>query len=176
MARRGWRWLALACVATGAGACSSHVSGSGADAADATDVAGADVAPDAAQDAPLAAGFERDVFPLLEALGCRECHEQSMVVVRHWALTTAADTYAHWVNYPGFDHCDADGGAITAPQPTSIRVVPGDPDHSLVMKKLTDPWEMCGLFYGHMPPAPRPRLSADQLATIRDWIAAGAAP
>jgi len=131
---------------------------------------------DVPQDAPLAAGFARDVFPLLEALGCRECHEESVIVVRHWALTTADGTYAQWVNHPGFDHCDPDGGAIVAPQPTTMRVLPGDPDHSLVTKKLTDPWETCGEFYGHMPPPDRPRLTDDQLATIRNWIAAGAAP
>jgi hypothetical protein len=134
----------------------------------------ADAATDSG-DASAAGGFAQAVFPLLQALGCGECHSAENRVVRHWALTTAVETYAQWVNQYGFDHCDPSGQAIVAPQPVHLRVSPGDPDHSLVMKKLTDPWEMCGEFYGHMPPSPAPRLSAEQLDLIRAWIAGGAA-
>jgi hypothetical protein len=131
---------------------------------------------DASPEAPSPEGFELRIFPILQAAGCGACHEPGLQVVRHWALTTPADTYAHWVNAPGFDHCGPNGEQIVAPIPDQIRVVPGDPDSSLVMKKLTDPWEMCGEFYGHMPPSPAPRLPADQIDLVRAWIAAGAVP
>lgn len=127
--------------------------------------------------APSENGFERAIFPLLQAAGCAgDCHTMENRVVRHWALTTPADTYAQWVNAPGFNHCGPNGEEIVAPHPDQIRVVPGDPDNSLVIKKLTASWEMCGAFYGHMPPSPAPRLPADQIDRIRAWIAAGAVP
>src|SRR5206468_10513977 len=100
-------------------------------------------------------GFAQKIFPLLQSAGCNECHLMGNIAPGHWTLTTPAGTYAQWVNQPGFDHCDPDGGGIVAPAPVPIRVVPGDPDNSLVIKKLTDPWEMCGAFFGHMPPSPR---------------------
>ena len=133
-------------------------------------------APDAS-DATAEGGFAREIFPLLQAGGCAgaDCHVPELRVVRHWAVTTPEATYAEWVNHPGFDHCDPNGNPITAPPLDKIRVVPGDPDNSMVLKKLTDPWEMCGPFYGHMPPAPADRLPAEQIDRIRAWIAAGAA-
>jgi len=130
---------------------------------------GADASADTAE-----GGFAQEIFPLVQAAGCGECHAPGYIAPGHWALTTPADTYAQWVNRQGFDHCDADGGQIVAPSPVTMRVAPGDPDHSLVLKKLTDPWEMCGVFYGHMPPAPASRLAAEQLDRIRAWIAVGA--
>jgi len=129
-----------------------------------------------AADAGAEGGFTREIFPLLQAAGCGvECHTYENRVVRHWALTTPEATYAEWVNHSGFDHCAPNGDGIVAPTPDKIRVVPGDPDSSMVIKKLTDPWEMCGIFSGHMPPAPADRLPADQIDRIRAWIAAGAA-
>jgi hypothetical protein len=50
-----------------------------------------------------------------------------------------------------------------------IRVVPGDPVHSLLIAKL-EHTQTCG---GPMPNAGT-MLPADQLQRIRDWISAGA--
>ena len=152
------RWLAFVGFALGAGACTGDGAGGGPDAGDVT----ADGASDVSDVIGAEGGFARAIFPLLQAGGCGECHTAELRVVRHWALTTPEATYAEWVNHPGFDHCGPDGASIEAPQPDKIRVVPGDPDNSLVIKKLTDPWEMCGLFYGHMPPAPASRIPAEQ--------------
>jgi hypothetical protein len=161
MTLRRRSWSIFVCVAACAGACGGTGAGGGSDASDVSVTEG---------------GFAREIFPLLQAGGCGECHTAELRVVRHWALTTPEATYTEWVNHPGFDHCDPNGNSIEAPSPDKIRVLPGDPDNSLVIKKLTDPWEMCGLFYGHMPPAPASRLPAEQIDRIRAWIAAGAAP
>jgi hypothetical protein len=133
----------------------------------------ADAGEPGSADAPN--GFARTVFPVLQRAGCAECHRAGEVP-SHWALTTPEQTYYYWVDQPGFDHCDATGGPISAPTPTWNRVVRGDPEASLVIKKLTDPWESCGPFHGHMPPAPRARLPNEDLEILRSWIAAGALP
>jgi hypothetical protein len=57
-----------------------------------------------------------------------------------------------------------------------IRVVPGDPEHSYLYRKITDDNPCDGY---RMPRAgailPQP-LAAEQIATIHDWIAGGARP
>ncbi len=121
-------------------------------------------------------GFAHLVFPMLKEAGCDECHEPTRKVTSHWALTTPEETYAQWLNEPGFDHCDDAGAAISVPRPKLTRVVAGEPDASLVLKKLRDPWENCGAFYGHMPPPPRMRLADDRIDLVRAWIVAGAHP
>lgn len=131
---------------------------------------------EAATDAADPMGFAQHIFPMLMQAGCGECHAPDRSISSHWALTTPSETYRLWVGFPGFNHCDPLGQPISAPQPDQIRVIPGDPDGSLVIKKLSAPWEMCGLFYGHMPPSPRPRLPAEQIDLIHAWIAAGAPP
>ncbi|MGD8859880.1 MAG: hypothetical protein PVI30_07700 [Myxococcales bacterium] len=50
-----------------------------------------------------------------------------------------------------------------------VRVVPGDPDNSLLVQKVENPMPACG---GEMPP--NGMLAADQIQLIRDWVAAGA--
>jgi hypothetical protein len=131
---------------------------------------------DGATDSEPTIRFATHVFPVLERVGCGECHTTERRVTSHWSLGPPDDTYRQWVNSRGFDHCGPAGAAIEAPQPDHVRVIPGDPDGSLVIKKLTDPWEMCGLFYGHMPPSPRLRLTTEDLALVRAWIVAGAPP
>lgn len=58
----------------------------------------------------------------------------------------------------------------------ATRVVPGDPEHSYLYRKIADDNPCDG---DRMPRAgatlPQP-LSADQITTIHDWIAAGARP
>jgi hypothetical protein len=114
-------------------------------------------------DANTTIGFARDVFPMLKQSGCDECHKTTNKLTSHWTLTTPEETYGQWLNQPGFDHCDPTGAAISVPMPSWTRVVVDDPEASLVLKKLRDPWETCGLFYGHMPPPPRGRLPDDRI-------------
>jgi hypothetical protein len=64
-----------------------------------------------------------------------------------------------------------DGGAGDGgPRPTYIRVIPGDPDNSLLYLKLkhTQP---CG---EPMPPPPAAALGEAQVQLVYDWIALGA--
>jgi hypothetical protein len=140
----------------------------GADAAQETTLASAD-------DSGSGMGFAQQIFPILLQAGCGECHSPERMVASHWAVTTPSDTYRQWIYLPGLNHCDSMGQPISAPQP-EVRLIPGDPDGSLVVKKLTAPWEMCGTFFGHMPPSPRPRLPVEQIDLIRAWITAGAPP
>jgi hypothetical protein len=52
-----------------------------------------------------------------------------------------------------------------------MRVQPGDPEHSLLYLKLTNP--PCG---NKMPPAAFTQVSAEQVSLVHQWIADGAAP
>jgi hypothetical protein len=118
--------------------------------------------------------FSALIFPILQRAGCQECHRTEQAVTSHWAVTTPDQTYQQLVDAPGFEHCTPTGGPIGAPQPKDVRVRPGDPDGSLLVRKLEAPWDRCGPFHGHMPPPPRLRMPAEDVATIRSWISAGA--
>jgi hypothetical protein len=54
--------------------------------------------------------------------------------------------------------------------PTRIRVIPGDPDNSYLMEKLSSATPMIG---SRMPPNSDP-LPDDEITQIHDWIAGGA--
>ena len=58
---------------------------------------------------------------------------------------------------------------ITSPNYGARRVVPNDPDESVLIDKL----EGGGRFGSRMPPSGEP-LSSTQLATLRQWVADGA--
>ena len=55
---------------------------------------------------------------------------------------------------------------------SAVRVVPGDPNASYLMDKLGDGASPCGI----VMPIGAPQLSDSELAEIRSWIQAGAAP
>ncbi len=161
--------LASVCGALLHGACGSsgdvvQTADAGGDAASARDVG------------PERIGFAQKIFPILQQGGCGECHTLARQASSHWAFTTPAATYDQLVNARGFNHCTSTGRPIEAPGPNEVRVVPGSPTGSMMLKKLEAPWEMCGIFYGRMPPSPRARLPLDQIALIRAWIEDGALP
>ena len=79
-------------------------------------------------------------------------------------LSTAESIYTGWVNQKGLDHCKS--MALT-------RVVPGNPNGSYVMTKITATTKACDL-WDPMPPPPKQPLTMEQIDTIRSWIAAGA--
>jgi hypothetical protein len=83
-------------------------------------------------------------------------------------------TWCHYRNSPTFmsvlDVFDANTGMVGASSRYGGKIVaPGDPDGSALWKKLT------GTTLGAQMPLQRPRLSAEQVQLLSDWIAAGAA-
>lgn len=90
------------------------------------------------------------------------CHDATSTT-HGMDLTTADKIYIAWVNKPGFDHCT--GREVP-------RVVPGNPDNSLVLVKITGE-AVCPLSQ-RMPLPPRDMLTAEQIQVIRSWVVAGA--
>jgi hypothetical protein len=78
-------------------------------------------------------------------------------------LSTPEKIADYWIGQPGFDHC------THAEVP---RVIPGDPDGSLVVIKISG-IAVCAQSQ-RMPLPPKSMLAASQIETIRRWIAAGA--
>ncbi len=123
--------------------------------------------------------FSKQVFPIVQASGCGSvtCHFDKQAPQTHFTdYTTAATTYAAWLHGASFNHCPADGSnvGISVPPPGLGRVTPGDPDGSLLVQKLVEPRDACGLFHGRMPPPPWPRVADADIELIRTWIREGA--
>jgi hypothetical protein len=83
-------------------------------------------------------------------------------------------TFCHYPGAPsGLDILAPFDAATGLVNRTSTRygaklVAPGDPDGSVLMKKLT------GMTAGNQMPLHHPRLTTAQVKTLKDWIAAGA--
>jgi hypothetical protein len=127
---------------------------------------------------PATVSFARDVYPIVETMGCAQvagCHTDSRSPTAHFSdYRTVEMTYTQWTTGAGFDHCPkGEGPSITAPPPEP-RLIPGKPEESLIIRKLTEPRLSCPPFYGRMPPPPFPPLSAEQIQTIRVWVREGA--
>ncbi|HSU40992.1 MAG TPA: hypothetical protein VLJ38_15550, partial [Polyangiaceae bacterium] len=96
---------------------------------------------------------------------CVNCHDASKGGLPTYPMLplTAGASHAALVNVAADETC---GG---------VRVVPGNPDASYLVKKLEQTMPCDGQ---HMPRpfevGTAPPLTADELATIRAWIAAGA--
>ena len=98
---------------------------------------------------------------------CVICHDKSKQGLPTFPQLSLVrtDALAALVNQAATETC---GGVL---------VVPGDPDHSYLISKLTQAMPCDGQ---HMPRSFEgpisPPLDAQQLATIRSWISAGAQP
>ena len=75
-------------------------------------------------------------------------------------LTSEAVSYASLVNAPSVEVA-------------LLRVAPGDPDNSYILYKLMGAADIIG---DRMPPPPERMLTADEIASIREWIVRGAQP
>lgn len=93
-----------------------------------------------------------------------ECHDSA---TREHAmdLSTGESIYDAWVNRNGLDHCE---------NRLEPRVVPGNPDGSFVMRKLTGQLACAGSLSQPMPPPPELPLLPEQIEAVRIWIASGA--
>ena len=112
---------------------------------------------------PEAAEFAADVWPILEAR-CVSCHGSGSGGL---TFTDAASAHAALVG-PN----RARGTAMCTEAEASLeRVTPGDPDASFLFIKVSGPPPAgCG---AQMPLSGGP-LTAEQIETIRSWIAGGA--
>jgi hypothetical protein len=96
---------------------------------------------------------------------CVSCHDATLVGLPSYPQLslTAGDAYGALVNHPADETC---GGT---------RVVPGDPAASYLVQKITQTTPCSGL---RMPRpfeiGPGVPLTAAQIATITQWITAGA--
>jgi hypothetical protein len=79
-------------------------------------------------------------------------------------LSTAEMIHHSWVGVHGLDQC--------TDKPV-LRVLPGNPDGSFVMAKISGQGVTCARAT-RMPPPPADALSACEIETVRAWIAAGA--
>lgn len=103
------------------------------------------------------------VYDGVIARNCLGCHgEVPSGEAGVLLMATRAQAYAQLVNVPA-------GGTACAGQ-GRIRVVPGDPDGSLLYNKVSKPQPACGL----PMPAPTGGLPAGDVQLIRDWILRGA--
>jgi hypothetical protein len=92
------------------------------------------------------------------------CHDEA-TKTHSMDLSTPEKIVSNWVNVRGLDHCSG---------LSAVRVIPGDPDGSLVVSKI-EGVGVCTLSQ-RMPPPGRDALTAEQVGVIRAWIAAGAPP
>ena len=153
-------------AASGAGAGSAAVSGGSAAA-----VGGASGAADAAGAAGGSPSgklsFANDIFPKVIRSKCSACHND-------------APSFGGLAFFPGgpeFAYANLVGvrsgekeGYLCAGSPLK-RVEPGDPDNSLMYRKITNP--SCG---GKMPPPAFGTTTPEQQELVRQWIADGALP
>jgi hypothetical protein len=143
--------------------------GSASDAALTVDAPGGEARPAGT------VSFAADVFPIVAAsCALADCHATGTTLNHLTDFSTAASTYRRWVNGPGFDFCPEVSSGLFV---TKTIVVPGDPEGSYLVEKITSTREdLCR--DGHhprMPPPPWPALSAAQIALVSTWIRQGAA-
>ena len=120
----------------------------------------------------LGVSFAIDVFPIvLRSCVIGGCHDAA-TQQNHWNnYSTRASTYQRWSG-PGFDFC------VDTPEPDLQRiiVVPGDPEMSFLVMKITSTREEpCrDNHYPRMPPPQFPSLPPAEIETIVSWIREGA--
>jgi hypothetical protein len=95
------------------------------------------------------------------------CHDNPQ---NGFVLTSKAALHTDLVDQAaGGPSCGPNSGPDGGPSPTYIRVIPGDPENSLLYQKLAGS-PPCG---DPMPPLTDP-LGSEQVKLVYDWIALGA--
>jgi outer membrane protein assembly factor BamB len=113
---------------------------------------------------PTFTGVFRDVLQRSGCSGSPTCHASA--VAGELVMTNAAATYAALV---GVKAMGSGSGATGCSASGLTRVVPGDPDGSLLVQKLESASPPCG---AHMPPGGM--LAPALIQQLRTWIANGA--
>jgi hypothetical protein len=107
--------------------------------------------------------YETDVKPLFE--GCVTCHYTGSLVI---------DIEAPFTPVTGLVDSD-NTWAVAHPEGNTPakNVAPGDPDHSFLLRKISDP-DLDPATAGEKMPWQVPRLTDAEILAFRDWITAGA--
>jgi len=118
--------------------------------------------------------FANDVHPIVASwCAVSGCHDTGTTQNHVTNFSTPESTYNRWVNAPGFDFCTDEPGVYVQ----RTIVVPGDPDASYLVWKITSTTtEPCQdpTHSRRMPPAPREPLAPASIETIVTWIREGA--
>lgn len=152
--------------AGGAGASGGGASGAGASGAGSAGSAGSPSAGSSGSSAVGAPGTMTEVQAIFEGR-CVLCHDSTKFGIPAYPQLslTAGNANAALVSQQAHEVC---GGTL---------VVPGNPDQSYLIHKLSDATPCEG---GRMPRAYEigtvPPLTVEQMATIRSWISDGAKP
>jgi hypothetical protein len=127
---------------------------------------GAGAADAGGSEAPAMAApkLSTDVLPIAKANCARAgCHDP-MKKEHGMDVSTVAGIMTAWVNKMTADHCKNNAAVV--------RVTPFKPEASFVVTLISTP--MYCNEVKRMPPPPLPMLTANEIKTIRDWVAAGA--
>jgi len=157
-----------AMTVAGAVAASSAGAGTGAAAGGGGDVAAVGGAAGAAGGAASGKlSFANDIFPKVIRSKCGACHNDAPSFGGLAFFPGGPETaYANLVGVRSGDKPNY----LCSASPLK-RVEPGDPDNSLMYRKITNP--SCG---GKMPPPAFGTTTPEQQELVRQWIADGALP
>ncbi len=101
---------------------------------------------------------------IIRACATSGCHD-ALTKQNGLDLSNGKDIYESIVNRNGLDRCN---------NALRVRVVPGSPESSYLMDKVTGKLACVGIFSRAMPPPPDAPLSSSEIAVLREWITRGA--
>jgi hypothetical protein len=111
---------------------------------------------------PTFTSIQRDIFGARDLAGrqaCTDCHSDVGRNASGGLVLLGGRAHAALVNQ------------VSTAKPGAIRVVPGDPDNSYIIKKLEGAPDIVGV---RMPRGNGPFLTDGQILVIRRWIQLGA--
>jgi hypothetical protein len=111
---------------------------------------------------PTFSSIQTEIFNTRDSSGraaCIECHNTAGARFAGGMSLVAAVSYQSLV------------GVASTGKPGAIRVIPGDPDNSYILKKLLGSSDIAG---ERMPRGAGPFLTDGQIRIIRRWIELGA--